>query len=155
MAINNEKHSYFHYWLLDSIRLKLSSVSSLSIFLTALLFLTSSLTTTRWRYRSVKIEKLSLFFIFFKRATIFLKVIIMMTKKFRRVAVFHSPLNSNPTFSTLVHSLIHIDLTVNGRHRFEPLPISHVPIRLDDALIATCDTGRRHRRGLDCEHDVR
>src|SRR3989441_6826736 len=53
----------------------------------------------------------------------------------------HSPLISKPTFPTLVHSLIHIDLMVNGWHRFEPLPISHVPIRLGGALIATCDTG--------------
>ena len=58
-------------------------------------------------------------------------------------------------FPTLVHSLIHIDLMVNDWHRFEPLPISHVPIRLGGALIATCDTGRRHRSGLDREPDVR
>src|SRR5437867_306986 len=67
--------------------------------------------------------------------------------------IHHSP--ENPPFPTLVHSLIHSDLMVNGWHRFEPLPISHVPIGLGGALIATCDTGRRHRSGLDREPDVR
>src|SRR5437867_1875099 len=66
----------------------------------------------------------------------------------------HSPLNSKPTFPTLVHSLIHIDFMVNDWQRFEPLPIFHVPICLGSALIATCSTGRRHRRGLDREPDV-
>src|SRR5437867_12618454 len=55
-------------------------------------------------------------------------------------------INIKPTFSpTLIHSLIHTDLTVNGWHRFEPLPRSHVPICLGGALIATCNLGRRHR----------
>src|SRR3989442_2374418 len=60
-----------------------------------------------------------------------------------------------PPIPSLIHSLIQTDITVNGWFRFEPLPISHVPIRLGGALIATCDTGRRHRSGLDCEPDVR
>ena len=34
----------------------------------------------------------------------------------------HSPLNSKPTFPTLIHSLIHTDFTVNDWHRFEPRP---------------------------------
>src|SRR6184192_2371139 len=66
--------------------------------------------------------------------------------------IHHS--SQNPPFPTLVHSLIHIDLMVNDWHRFEPLPISHVPIGLGGALIATCDTERRHRSGLDREPDV-
>src|SRR5206468_10391533 len=52
----------------------------------------------------------------------------------------HSPLYSKPTFShpsSFAHS--YIDCMVNGWHRFELLPVSHVPIRLVCALIATCD----------------
>src|SRR3989442_13532448 len=40
-------------------------------------------------------------------------------------------------------------------NRFEPLPISHVPIGPGGAPTATCDTGRRHRSGPDREPDVR
>ena len=64
----------------------------------------------------------------------------------------HSTQNSS--FPILIHSLIHIDLTGNGGHRFEPLPRSHVPICLGGALIATCNPGRRLQHGLDREHDV-
>src|SRR2546425_5491583 len=66
--------------------------------------------------------------------------------------IHHS--TQNPPFPTLIHLLIHTDLMVNGWHRVEPLPRSHAPICLGDALIATCNLGRRHRHGLDREHDV-
>src|SRR5437867_7132088 len=66
--------------------------------------------------------------------------------------IHHS--TQNPPFPTIIHSLIHTDLMVNGWHRFEPLPGSHVPICLGGALIVTCNPGRRHRHGLDREHDV-
>src|SRR5437867_8745124 len=66
--------------------------------------------------------------------------------------IHHS--TQNPPFPTLIHFLIHTDLMVNGWHRVKPLPRSHVPICLGDALIATCNLGRRHRHGLDREPDV-
>src|SRR3989442_11160318 len=48
--------------------------------------------------------------------------------------IHHS--TQNPPFPTLIHLLIHTDLMVNGWHRVEPLPRSHAPICLGDALIA-------------------
>ena len=64
----------------------------------------------------------------------------------------HSPFSLKSTFSPiLTHSLIHVDLTVNGWHRFDSLPISHVRICMGGELIATCNTERLHRRGLDRE----
>src|SRR5437899_6186476 len=66
--------------------------------------------------------------------------------------IHHS--TQNPPLLTLIHSLIHTDLMINGWHRFEPLPRFHVPICLGGTLIATCSIGRRLRHGLDREPGV-
>src|SRR5206468_3336389 len=53
--------------------------------------------------------------------------------------IHHS--TQNPPFPTLIHSLIHTDLTVIDWHRFEPLPEFHVSICLGGAMIVSCNPG--------------
>ena len=60
------------------------------------------------------------------------------------------PLLFYPSFSILAFSFLAFSASP-----FEPVPMSHVPTCLGSVLIATCDTGRRHRSGLDREPDVR